>query len=250
MGSLEQKIIDAVNEKLNDGTVEKLVSQYVEKGINDALSALFSYGGDGKKLIEKKLEEVMIPAIERHDFNQYLIKLDSVLTELVNATVIADNREILENFKELMKEPVTEEIKLSEIFERYCAHVAGNVNTYGLDAFCDDGEPYYEHVTARMEVEREDRSWYRRDNYRVFRFICDEDDELNCRIELYRHEDESCWRFRAGDSSMDINSLRRMSGFEVFLFKLKREYVKIIMDVESACDDDIEPEEKPEWGLS
>jgi len=31
---------------------------------------------------------------------------------------------------------------------------------------------------------------------------------------------------------------------------LKRGFVNIIMDEESGWDDDIEPEEKPEWSLS
>ena len=103
MENFEQKIINAVNEKLNDGTVEKLVSQYIEKGVSDALSSLFSYSGEGKKLIEKKLNETIVPVIEEHDFKQYITKLDTVLTEIVTSTNIVDNKEILEYFKCLMK---------------------------------------------------------------------------------------------------------------------------------------------------
>ena len=81
METFEQKIVDTVNKKLNDGTVEKLVEQYIEKGVSDALRSVFNYGGEGKKLIEKKLSETIIPAIERHDFNRYLAKLDATLTD-------------------------------------------------------------------------------------------------------------------------------------------------------------------------
>ena len=88
MDNFEQKILNAVSEKLHDGTVEKLVQQYIEKGVSKVLEDLFSWNGEGKRLIEKKLSEVMVPAIERHEFNQYLIKLDSVLTEIINATVL------------------------------------------------------------------------------------------------------------------------------------------------------------------
>lgn len=250
MEKFEQKIINAVNEKLNDGTVEKLVSQYIEKGVSDALSNLFSYGGEGKKLIEKKLNETIVPVIEAHDFNQYLTKLDTVLTEIVNTTNLADNKEILKNFMGLMKEPETKEIKLSEIFKKYCEHVAEDVSTNGLEACYEDGEPYYEHVTAKMEVELDNRGRYARDNYKIVKFACEEDEELNCQIGLYKHDDESVWRFRAGgDNSVDVNSLRWMNKFEIFLLTLKRAWVKIIIDEESDYDDDIEPEEKPEWAL-
>ena len=74
METFEQRIANAVNEKLNNGTVEKLVEQCIEKGVSDALKDLFSYSGDGRELIKKKLNEVMVPAIERHDFNQYLCR--------------------------------------------------------------------------------------------------------------------------------------------------------------------------------
>ena len=250
MDNFEQKIISAVNEKLNDGTVEKLVNQYIEKGISEALKEMFSWSGEGKKLIEKKLNETIVPVIERHDFNQYLTKLDTTLTEIVNATVLTDNKKILENFKELMKEPETKEIKLSAIFERYCKHVAENVDTDGLEACCDDGEPYYEHVTSSMEVEHEDKGWFKSSfNDCIVKFTCEEDKDLNCQVKLYKMADAENWSFRGYGDSVDINSLRNLSDFEVFLMTLKRGFADIIMDEESDYDDDIEPEEKPEWDL-
>ena len=252
MKSFEEKIAETVNEKLNDGTVEKLVEQYMEKGVSDALKEVFSWSGEGRKLIEKKLNETVVPVIEHHDFNQYLTKLDSVLTEIVNATVLADNKKILENFKGLMKEPEIKEIRLSEIFKRYCGHVAKNVDTYALKACCDDGEPYYEHVTAGMEVEHEDKSkgWFISSyEHCTVKFTCDEDVDLNCQVKLYKGTDEKNWSFRGDTDFIDINSLRNLSDFEVFLMTLKRGFVDITMDGESDCDDDIEPEKKPEWSL-
>lgn len=250
MNTFEQKIAETVNKKLNDGTVEKLVEQYIEKGVSEALKEVFSWSGEGKKLIEKKLNETIVPVIERHDFNQYLTKLDTALTEIVNATVLADNKKILENFKELMKEPETKEIKMSDIFKRYCQHVAENVSTDDLESCCEDGEPYYEHVTASMEVEREDKGWFKSSfDDCIVKFTCEEDEQLNCQIKLYKGTDEKNWNFRGYGDSIDINSLRNLSGFEVFLMTLKRGFVDIIMDNESDCDDDIEPEEKPEWSL-
>ena len=250
MKTFEQKIAETVNEKLNDGTVEKLVERYIEKGVSDALIEVFSWNGEGTKLIEKKLNETIVPVIEQHDFNQYLTKLDVVLTEIVNNTILADNKKILENFKELMKEPETKEVKLSDIFKRYCEHVAANVDTDELEACCDDGEPYYEHVTASMEVEHEDKGWFKSsfDNC-IAKFTCEEDKQLNCQIKLYKGTDEEKWSFKGYGDSIDINSLRSISDFEVFLMILKRGFVDIIMDQESACKDDIEPEEEPEWTL-
>lgn len=250
MDRFEQRIAEAVNEKLNDGTVEKLIEQYIEKAVSQSLDGIFGYSGSGKKMIQSKLDEVMIPVIEKHDFNQYIVKLDSVLTEIINNTNLKDNKDILEKFKGLMKEPNKEEIKLSEIFEEYKKYVASNVDTSELEAHCEDGEPYYDDVTATMEVEHENKGWFSSsyDDCTV-KFTCDEDESLNTQIKLYKRTNENWWSFRFGQDVIDINSLRYTNEFSVFIATLNRAFVKIVMDTEMECDDDIEPEEKPEWSL-
>lgn len=250
--NLEERIANAVNEKLTDGTVEKLVEQQIEKAVKDALEDMFRYRGKGRKMIEERLNEVIVPVIERHDFNQYIVKLDSVLTEIVNNTSLEDNKRILENFRGLMKEPEKKEIKLSEIFEEYCKHIATNVSTDDLEAHCEDGEPYYDCVTAQMEVEHEDKGWFNSSfDDCVVKFICDEDKDLNYQIKLYKNREEEKWNLRhLGETFCDINSLRGLRKFEVFLMTLKRGFVDIELDTESEYVDDIEPEATPEWSLN
>ena len=251
MNEFEMKVAEVVSNKLNDGTVEKLIEQELEKAIVKSLDDIFSYNGAGKKLLKEKLSEVMVPAIEKHDFNRYLVKLDEVLTDIVNQTSLADNQKILENFEGLMKEPNIKEIKLSEIFKKYCEHVAKNVDTSELEAICEDGEPYYQHVTANMEVEHVDKGWFKSMYDDCFvKFTCEEDEELNCQIKLYKKSSDDKWSILSGVEAIEINSLRNLSDFEVFLSVLHRSFRKIIIDTESECNDDIEPDEKPEWSLS
>ena len=250
MNEFEKKISEVVSSKLNDGTVERLIEQKLEEVIKKSLDDVFGYCGDGKKLFDKKLNETIVPVIERHDFNQYLVKLDEVLTSIINQTSIADNKRILDSFKECLTEPQQKEIKLSEIFEKYRQHVADNVSTDDLEACCDDGEPYYEYVTANMEVEHEDKGWFvsKYDDCYV-RFTCEEDKDLNCQIKLYKGTDEKEWKILKGINGIEINSLRNLSSFEVFLSVIQRSYTKIILDTENEYADDIEPTEKPEWDL-
>ena len=68
MDSFEQKITDCVNQKLNDGTVERLIEEKLEKGIADAISELFSYKGKAKDMLVGKFEETMVPVIEKSRF--------------------------------------------------------------------------------------------------------------------------------------------------------------------------------------
>lgn len=251
MDEFREKISEVVNNKLNDGTVEKLIEKKLEEAIGTALDSIFSYRGEGREVIEKKLNEVMVPAIERHDFNQYLIKLDDVLSNIISQTSLEDNKKILDNFSGLMKEPDSKEINLTEIFNEYCKHVAKNIDTSNLEACCEDGEPYYECVVANMEVEHVDKSWFSSsfDDCYV-NFTCEEDENLNCQIKLFKNKTEDKWRILRGIDSIEINSLRNLSDFEIFLMVIQRSYLSISLDTEHECADDIEPEEKPEWSLN
>ena len=200
-------------------------------------------------MIDEKVKEVIVPVIERHDFNQYIVKLDSILTEIINNTTLSDSQKILENFKELMKEPEIRVIKLSDIFKKYCEYVAHDVDTDNLEAYCEDGEPYYDPVTANMEVEHKDR-WISSSEYCRVKFSCEEDKELNKELRLYRSRDDRNWTISyVMDIFCDINSLRNLSDFDIFLMTLRRAFVDVELDTESEYADDIEPEETPEWSL-
>lgn len=248
MQELDKRISETINRKLSDGTVELLVEKSLEKAVSESISSIFSYSGDGRKIIQDKLNTLMIPIIEGHDFNKYLVKLDSVLTEIINGTTLDENKIILENFKRCMKEPTAKEINISDIFEEYKRHVSENVDTSDLHV-CHDGDddPYYDNVQATMEVEYLD-GWSL-DQCKVI-LTCEQDEKLNMCIELYKRKDKTVWSFRHGQGALDIYSLRYLSEFEVFISTLYRAFVNIHIDTEYECDDEIEPNEKPEWSFS
>src|SRR5699024_8754742 len=134
-------------------------------------------------------------------------------------------------------------------FQKYCEYVAHDIDTTGLEACCDDGEPYYESVTANMEVEHEDR-WFSSPEWCRVKFWCEADEKLNKELRLYRSRDDRNWTISyVMDTFCDINSLRNLSQFDIFIMTLKRGFVEIEIDTESEYEDDIEPEETPEWSL-
>ena len=248
MGDFEQKIADCINQKLTDGTVERIIEEKIEKGVSDAIGELFSYGGSGKKLLISKFDEVIVPVIENHDFNQYLVKLDTVLTEIVNNTSVTDNKVILDNFKKLMKNPVDDfsSIPVSKIYEKWQDYVAKNIDTSNLEIDYDDTPSYY-NATTNMEVETVERKWFRRDTEEyIVRFTCDEDEDMNCEFKLSGGYSDSRLRLDATTIPMDIHSLRTMSEFEIFIQQLLRGFVKIDLDIKSSFSDDVEVEAEPE----
>lgn len=248
--NLEQSVKDVIETKLSDGTIERIISEKLEKGINEAMEDLFRGYGDVGKTIKDKVKEVMIPAIERHDFSDYIVKLDSVLTEIVNSTSLVENKTLLKNFNDLMVEEDIKEFKTSNLFEKWCDFVAKEVETSGLEVNTDDGEPTYESVNCTMEVEHVDgRSWSDFEKANIV-FECEHDEKLNFIIPISRRKkfDGDKWSI---DYSVNptIETLRYMNEFEIFLLKLKRSFVKLTVDDECS-DEEVTPEAEPEISFS
>ena len=82
------------------------------------------------------------------------------------------------------------------------------------------------------------------------KFWCDADENLSKELRLYRDKTDRNWNISYEINTFcDINSLRNLSQFDIFLMTLKRGFVDIEIDTESEYEDDIEPEETPEWSL-
>jgi hypothetical protein len=129
--NIEDSIKSVIEEKLSDGTVERLVGEAIEKAINNALDGIFSWNSPAKKTLEAKLNEVFVPALEKYDYSRYVTKLDKALTDIIQNTNLAENKTILSNFQSLMTEPKCTEIKLSEIAKEWRKYVAKRKCRYG-----------------------------------------------------------------------------------------------------------------------
>lgn len=245
MSTFEERIAKAVTDKLNDGTVEELVSDAVTKALKSSIEEQFGWNGDARKVIDEKVEEVMTPAIERVSLDDYVVKLDAVLTEIINSTNLVDNKEILGNFKSLMTEPDKDVISLKDVFEKYKEYVSENVDTSELEIYTDD-RPAYQNVTAEVTVDIRTSIFGGRFCDLVFK--CEEDEKLTKEIHLYEL-DGNGFRITRLKSELDINSLRHMDEFDIFMMRLDRAFCNIT-DIMDMYDDDVEVEAEPEASWS
>jgi ribosomal 30S subunit maturation factor RimM len=241
--NLEDSIKDVISKKLEDGTIEKLVEKQLEEGVNNALSKLFGSYGDVTEVIEKKIKSVMIPYLENYDYSEYIVKLDTVLTEVLKNTTL-DNKKILTNFKDLINPQKIDVIKTSELYNKWTEFVANNVKTEGLDIDYDDGVSY-KPVDVSMETEyEEERSWSSFEGAKLV-FECEHDEEMNFEIRLNRWKNhDKNWNMYYNNIH-DINSLRNLNEFEIFLMNLSQNGTKIELD-EDYLNDEITPEKEPE----
>lgn len=240
--TIENSIAKMLQKKLTDGSIEAIIEEKLTKCIGECMENMFRWSGPAKELIEEKLKATMVPAIEKHDFSEYTLKLDAVLTEIVNSTTLQDNKKILDNFKSLMIED-DKELNLSDIFEKWCDYVAKNVETSGLDINYDDGVSY-EYVHVEMSVEEiENCSRYGPDK-KIVRFTCEHDEDMNLQFEIYKYDFMKGYEI-TGHGIVNINNLLRMNEMQILLAKLGRNSTKINIDDEY-LEDDIRPEKEPE----
>ncbi len=244
--NIEQAVKDVITTKLQEGIIEKLVAENLEKGINNSLEKLLGSYGDVTKVIQDKIKEVMISQLSGYDYSKYVVKLDAVLTEILQHTAL-DHKKILENFKDLMiEQDIPDKIKVSDLFEEFKKYVADSVDTSKLEVNTDD-EPCYEYVDVTMEVEHEEkRSWSSFKNATII-FECEKDEKLNTAIKISKFENYP-WRF---DDKIDssIESLRHMNHFTLYLLKLHQKGTTIEIDKEY-LDDEVKPEAEPEASFS
>jgi hypothetical protein len=247
--NLESNIKDVIGKKLEDGSIEKLIGEQLEKGVANALESLFRSYGDVTKIIEEKVKSVMVPYLESYDYSDYIVKLDSVLVDVLKSSAL-ENKKLLENFKTLMSVSENEkEIKVSDLFETWTKYVAKEVSTDELEVCYDDGVRY-EYVNVSFEVDHnEDRSWSSF-NHATLVFECEKDEDMNFEIRLSRYtgSKNQNWDIRH-DSKHDIRSLRGLSEFEMLLMNLDQNGTKLILDEEYGSDE-IVPEAEPEASFS
>lgn len=247
---MKEELLKIAQESLSSDEVTEIVKEKFMKALGSAIEDAFRWG-DAKHAIQDKVKEVMVPYIEQYDFSEYLPKLDSVLTEIVNSDFCIGNKKILENFKKLMLEPEQKEIKLTDLFKAWVKQCEKDIDTDGLDIDYDD-EVSYQSVDCEMRFELEDKPSWSSSQRAVITFENEHDDKLNVEIPV------SKWIWNNGKEEpytlsvykdLMISSLRGLSEFDVLLLRLSRAGTAIIIDKEYD-DSDIRPEKKPEASFS
>lgn len=92
MANFDEDIKRITDEILSDGTVDQIIREKVTDGIEKAIASSFNYG-KLEKAVKERVEQVLVPFIENYDMSAYIVKLDTVLTEIVNKSVLMDNKQ-------------------------------------------------------------------------------------------------------------------------------------------------------------
>lgn len=230
--NLENSIKDVIAKKLEDGTVEKLVSEQLEKGVVNALDSLFRSYGDVTKVIEEKVKCVMVPYLENYDYSKYITKLDSVLVDVLKNSAL-ENKKLLENFKTLMVgESIPEEIKMSDIFKKWCEYCENNVDKSELDLDYEGG-----YINVSFSVEDVSNDW---SNYKTLMvtFECEEDEDLRFEFSIQTWRKNENEKYSSNYKiPCELNSLRHLNDFDMLLLQVSQGYENIVLDSDGDSDE-------------
>ncbi len=249
---MKEELLKIAQESLSSDEVNQIVKEKFMQALGSAIENAFKWG-DVKNAIEKKVTEVMVPYIEKCDFSEYMPKLDSVLTELVNSDTCIGNKHILENFKDLMMEPEQKEIKVTDLFKAWIKQCNKNIDTDDLEICYDDGISY-SCVDCEMRVEELDKQSWSSCHRAVITFENEHDEKLNIEIPISKCK----WVWDSGkeepytlsiSNDVRISSLRRLNEFQILLLRLERAQTAIIVDKDYEADW-IYPEAEPEASFS
>lgn len=247
---MKEELLKIAQESLSSDEVNQIVKEKFHKAIGDAIESAFMWG-DVKDALKKKVNEVMVPYIEKYDFSAYLPKLDSVLTELVNSDTCMGNKQILENFKYLMTEPEQKEIKVTDLFRAWIKQCNKDIDTDDLEICCDDGVSY-SCVDCEMRVEELDKPSWSSLQRAIITFENEHDEKLNIEIPI------SKWVWDSGkekaytlsiSNDVCISSLRGLNEFQILLLRLEKAQTSIVID-KDYYEDYIYPEAEPEVSYS
>lgn len=248
MANFDEDIKRITEEVLGDGTVDKIIREKVVKGFESAIADAFRWG-DLEKAIKARVTAILVPFIEDYDMSEYVVKLDQVLTDIVNQTSLVDNKRLLEGFQFMMTEPQSREVKVSELFKEYKAFVSKNMETSGRKVTYDSDAPEYEEMEVAVAFEEEGKRSWSSFKYATLEFAVDDEEqesELNRTVRLSRwiNDKKQGWEIRT-ECNPAISSLRHLDKFDLLLVKLQRADVRLIVDV-AEDDDYVYSDTKPE----
>ena len=268
---IEQPIIgeETLNKVLADPSTQEMMQNALQKAIAKSIENAFSSYSDVGRAIEKKAKEMLVP---KYDMSAYAAKLDVILTQIAKSPVCNGASNAAKNFGELMTQFSSSKynpellstskygyklITLKELFKMYTVFIQKHIfDTNKLELNTDDGA-YYSDVECFCEVEDISPNRYSHQAKRQITLSnsADEDnDEDTCFTFVVTQ-----WDFMKDDGDRwdiiyavepNIQSIAKLSEFEVFLLKLMQNGIYITEINDRGFSEEVSLEQEPEATVS
>lgn len=242
-------INDAVTEAFKSKTFNERIQEKVDETLRSALNDACRWG-KVKDALKAKIEQMLVPAIEKYDLAACNVKLEAFLDELIEESAIGERRQLLKKARLLASnEGLPESVDADYLFKAYAEFVADEYDCSGRQI--EDGE--YLPISITMRLEHEPKTFFTSlFEYATITFEpTDEDDpndsnaELARQIRVSRYHSDSYWKIDELHG-LSITDLRHLDKFMVRMATMAQWYTHLELDGFTELDDEVEPSSKPE----
>lgn len=248
LNEITQKVL---SEKLENGFIEKKISESLDKCLGDVIESMFSrYDSPLKKQLVEKLEPIISLSIADSTFEGLTTKLTIIINDLIEKSEFSKindleklNKVLGSDRKAFDKNPV----KLSEIFEKYNKWLEKELEKqhYNQDELdFDDGSAtvYFDtslEIVNEDDDKENDRLYFsRRRNEEKYRLKCEIENTDVLSYESDFHYDIEFSLYESYDGKKRINisrdltidELSNLPPFILYLYNLHNNYIDIIVD--------------------
>ena len=223
---MEKMLAKVFEEKMKDGSIEKIVSDKIEQLVKQSLEDLFGYRGKIREQIKEKLEDVMGNVLETCNFSDYVVKLQTLINEVLPETAVVDYKRISENITELCGKKLPKSfstIKTSEMFEKYKEFI------------------------SKEEFDHYDVEEIEGNTAMVYCCISAYYDEIRFSVDVHTDEHEYIIPLRNYNGNLEISyeyfddkrlsDLRFANSFELYILAIKNNFIRIEIDKADICED-------------
>lgn len=261
---MEELIKKVFEEKMTNGTFERIVGEKFEGMITSICDDLTSWSSPIKKQMEEKIKPLMSEAIENSDFNKYTIKLVDIINQSLKQSSLNQYRIVAENLKKLLGHKTIdykfgETVKISTLFEKYVDFIEETFEESDFDSDeinTDEGKKTaYVNCSYYIDDDNYDKkpSYFdnKRDNLHIIftndKAESDENIATKTKIEFDVYEDYKGLKRINFNSDFNISDLTFMPGFILDLMNIKNSYCNICIDSE---EENLAAEFEFEWNYS
>lgn len=250
MEKLIQKVFE---EKLSNGTIEKIISKHIDDMVSDILRDQMGWSGDVKKALAERVKPIALAAVNECD----LSKTAAVVTELLNNALRESPvhliNDTLNGIKCLYSQndalngiKFGQTVKLSDIFKEFCgliksrAYDEDDLEKKDIECYYDDeGVGKIAWITAEMIVEEttvETYYGYKRANYTVELRSSLNGEEQGLTFKICESYDKSL-RLEIETGGLLLAELSHIDPFIMYLITLKNNWCNIQIDTQSETKD-------------
>lgn len=215
---LEASVAKSVAEAFEKVSFQEMVDRKVEEMVKSAVDDACRWGR-ARDAVKKKVDELLVPAIESYDLGKCNVKLELLLDQLVEESAIGERRDILKNLKLLAaSDTAPKETAFSDIVDAFERFVADDFDNSGREV--QDGE--YAPIECRYAIEAQKRHGYFEPLFEecVIAFeVIEEDDPNDCaptmakRVRLSRYRADRDWVIDA-PRELSVTDLRCLDEFD------------------------------------